>query len=94
MNEEIQHVVALPAHLQTSFHPIQLGGLEELRRLQLPEQVLLRHGFLWPGPQFIKDKALEQLLIRDADFDGLIWRAMFEIPVLDQRDVLCTSHAA
>jgi hypothetical protein len=34
VNQQVEHVVSLPADLQTSFHPIQSGGLEELCRLE------------------------------------------------------------
>lgn len=34
MDEQIQHVVALAAHLQAGLHPVQGGGLEELCGLE------------------------------------------------------------
>ena len=48
VNEKVEHVITLPANLQTGFNPIQSRGLEELRGLQLSEQVLLRHCSLRP----------------------------------------------
>lgn len=39
MNEQIEHVVTLPADLQPHLHPVQLGGLEELCCLKGAEQV-------------------------------------------------------
>ena len=37
MNEQIQHVVALPANLQAYFNPIKSGRLEKLGRLERAE---------------------------------------------------------
>ena len=37
VDEQVQHVVALPADLQTSLDPVQLRRLEEFRRLELAE---------------------------------------------------------
>ena len=34
VDQQVEHVVALPAHLQPHLHPVQLGGLEELGRLE------------------------------------------------------------
>ena len=31
VNEEVEHVVALPADLQTDFHPIQAGRLKKCK---------------------------------------------------------------
>lgn len=39
VDEQIEHVVALPTHLQTHFHPVQLGGLKELGGLERAEEV-------------------------------------------------------
>lgn len=39
VDQQIEHVVALPAHLQPYFHPVQLGGLEELCGFEGSEQV-------------------------------------------------------
>lgn len=41
MNQQVQHVVTLPANLQTSLNPIQSRRLEKLGRLELTEQVFL-----------------------------------------------------
>lgn len=43
VNQQIEHVVALPANLQTHFHPVQLGGLKELGGLEGAEQIPVRH---------------------------------------------------
>lgn len=39
VNEQIEHVVALSAHLQPNLNPVQLGGLKELGGLERAEQV-------------------------------------------------------
>ena len=39
MNQKVQHVVALSADLQTDLHPVQCRRLEELGRLERPEQI-------------------------------------------------------
>lgn len=39
VDKQIEHVVALPANLQTHFHPVQLGRLKELCSLERAEQV-------------------------------------------------------
>lgn len=39
MDEQIEHVVALSAHLQAHLHPVQLGGLKELGGLERAEQI-------------------------------------------------------
>ena len=39
MDEEIEHVVALSAHLQAHLHPVQLGRLEEFGRLERSEEI-------------------------------------------------------
>lgn len=42
VNEQVQHVVALPAHLQPDLHPVQLSGLEELGGLEGAEKIPAR----------------------------------------------------
>lgn len=39
VNEKVEHVVALAAHLQPHLHPVQLRGLEEFGGLEGAEQV-------------------------------------------------------
>jgi hypothetical protein len=39
VDEQVEHVVALAAHLEPHLHPVQLGGLEKLGRLERLEQV-------------------------------------------------------
>ena len=54
-------------HLQAHLDPVELGRLEEFRRLQTAEQMFSveRLGLLFM--QFIQDPALEQFLVRHAD---------------------------
>ena len=52
------------AHLQPSFHPIQLRTLEKLGGLQRPEQILLLQRFGLPMVKLVQHVVLEQLLIR------------------------------
>ena len=77
MNEQVQHVVALTADLQTCLHPVEPCGLEELRRLQLTEQILLRHRLLRSRLQLVEDIDLQQFLIRYADLNWLVRWAVF-----------------
>lgn len=93
VDEKVEHVVALTADLQAGLHPVEPSRLEELRGLQLSEQVLLRHCLLRPCLQLVQDEALKQFLIRHADLDRLARRAVLQVPVLHQRYVLCTPHA-
>ena len=39
VDEEVEHVVALSAHLQAYLHPVQLGRLEEFGRLERSEEI-------------------------------------------------------
>jgi hypothetical protein len=39
VNQQIQHVVSLTQNLETSFNPVQRGGLEELRRFEGTEKI-------------------------------------------------------
>lgn len=48
VDKQIQHIVSLPANLQSSLDPIQPRRLEEFGTLQLPEKVLFGHGFVGP----------------------------------------------
>ena len=92
MDKQVQHIIPLPANLQPSLDPIQLRRLEKLGCFELAEQVFLRHRLLRPSLQLIEDETFEQLLVRDADFDRLVWWAMLHIPIFDQWNVLCATH--
>ena len=59
MNQQVEHVVTLPANLQASFDPIQTRCLEELGRLQLTEEVLPRHSLLRAGLELVQNEAFE-----------------------------------
>ncbi len=39
VNKQVEHVVALPAHLQSRLNPVECGRLEELGRLERSEQI-------------------------------------------------------
>jgi len=41
LDEQVQHVIALSAHLQTSLYPVQLSALKELRFLEFLEKAAL-----------------------------------------------------
>ncbi|KAK2193478.1 hypothetical protein NP493_12g04016 [Ridgeia piscesae] len=72
VDEEVEHVVALATHLQTNLHPVQLGRLEELGRLERPEQVPLFLRLGWTVFECIQHKVLEELLVGHAH---LHWHA-------------------
>jgi hypothetical protein len=94
MDQEVQHIVTLPANLKASLNPIQLGRLEELGRLELTEKILLRHSLLWSCVELVKHKAFEELLVRDSNFDRLARWAMLKIPVFYKGNILCSPHPA
>lgn len=94
VNEQIQHVVALTAHLQTRLHPVDGRCLEELGGLERPEQVALLLRLWMPVLEGVQHKVLEQLLIAHADFDGLPGRTVLLVPALHQRYVNGTPRTA
>ena len=47
VDEEVEHVVTLATHLQPHLDPVQLRGLEELGRLEGPEQVPEHNLFIY-----------------------------------------------
>lgn len=51
VDEEVEHVVALSAHLQPHLHPVQLCGLEELGGLEGPKQVPSQRAQAQPSLQ-------------------------------------------
>lgn len=59
VDEEVEHVVTLAADLKTRFDPVDRRRLEELGRLELPEQVLLDLRFRVTVVQLIEHVALE-----------------------------------
>jgi hypothetical protein len=60
----------------------------------LPEQFLLRHGLLGPHLRFIEDVALQELLIRNTNFDWLVRRAVLKVIVLYQGNIMSLPHVA
>ena len=52
VNQQVEHVVTLPANLQTSLDPIQMHCLEKFSCIQLTEEVLPRHSLLQVGSSF------------------------------------------
>eukprot|EP00983_Pelagomonas_calceolata_P121598 1160813-Pelagomonas_calceolata.AAC.15 len=53
-------------HLQACFNPVQLRRLEELGRLQCPEQILALGVLGVPAVQQVEHVVLQQLLVADA----------------------------
>mmetsp|Transcript_3880 Transcript_3880/g.8478 ORF Transcript_3880/g.8478 Transcript_3880/m.8478 type:complete len:333 (+) Transcript_3880:5507-6505(+) len=87
VDEQVEHVVALPAHLQTCLHPIELGRLEELGVAQRGEEVLAFAALWRPLVQLVKHVALEELLVGYSHLDGVRWRAVLLEPAVDERHV-------
>lgn len=94
MDQEIQHVVALTAHLQTSLDPIECRRLEELRRLERSEQVSLLLRLRATVLQRVEDVILQQLLVADANLNRVTWWAVLLVPSFDQRDVVSATASA
>mmetsp|Transcript_61033 Transcript_61033/g.143984 ORF Transcript_61033/g.143984 Transcript_61033/m.143984 type:complete len:850 (-) Transcript_61033:159-2708(-) len=87
MDEEVEHVVALAAHLQPGLDPVDLRRLEELGRAQDLEQVALVQRLGVPVVQPVEHVALEQLLVAHAHLHGVVRRAVLLEPLLHQRHV-------
>ena len=87
MNQEIEHVVTLPTHLQTDFDPVELGALEEFRLLQRDEQVSALHRLRRALMQLVQHETFQQLLIRHANLDRVARRAVLVKPVVHQGHV-------
>lgn len=66
VDQQIEHVVALPAHLQPHFHPVQLGGLEELCGFEGSEEV--------PGSQQEENQIMSQRLLQFKDHNTTMCR--------------------
>jgi len=57
VNQQVeQHVVTLPANLQTSLDPIQMCCLEKFSRIQLMEEVLPCHSLLQAGLELVQNE--------------------------------------
>ena len=87
VNEQVEHVVALATDLQTHFNPVQLGALEELGVPQCPEQVFLVPVLGGTLFELVHHPVFQQLLVADADLDGVPRGAMFLEPTVDQWNV-------
>ena len=85
----------MSANLQPDLDPVQIRRLEELGRLELlRKQVLPRHHLFRLRLELIQIKSLRHLPVRYLDFDGLIGKTVFEVPNLDEEDILSLAHAA
>ena len=93
-DQQVEHVVALAADLQSRLDPIQLGGLEELGRAERLHQraLLARHGRA--RVQRRQHCPLQQLLVRHADFHWVAARAALREPRGDEGDVHGPAGAA
>src|SRR3569833_624787 len=92
--EEIQHIKALAADLESGLNPIDCRLLEELSLLQRLQQILPLERPRLLLVQFVQHIWLEELLVRHADFDRLFRGDALEIPLLDQRHIFGSHHAA
>lgn len=80
VNQQVEHVVALAADLQPDFNPVKDGRLKELGRLKGAEQVALLQWLWWAMLEGVENKALQQLLVGDADLHGHTCRAVLGVP--------------
>jgi len=94
VNEEVEHVVSLSANLETSFNPIDRSSLEEFGRFELTEQVLLGLSLWLSVTKLVEDVTFEQFLVGNSNLDSLIGRAMLEIPILDEGNILSPDSPA
>ena len=72
MDQQVEHVVALATHLQARLDPVERRHLEELGLLEGTEEVLLVEGLWRAVVERVEDEALEELLVGDAHFDGVV----------------------
>eukprot|EP00123_Amoebidium_parasiticum_P018100 comp24100_c1_seq1/m.43517 comp24100_c1_seq1/g.43517 ORF comp24100_c1_seq1/g.43517 comp24100_c1_seq1/m.43517 type:complete len:308 (+) comp24100_c1_seq1:5498-6421(+) len=94
VDQQVEHVVALTAHLQTGLDPVELSGLEELCGLKGAEHVALLKGLGGAVVQLVQHEALEQLLVRHTHLDRLVGRHVLLVPLLNQGHVHCAACAA
>lgn len=94
VDEQVEHVVTLSAHLQARLNPIELRSLEELGGLQLLEQASLRDSLARPTLELVQNEALQQLLVRYPDLCWLVRRTVLQVPILNERYVFRTSRSA
>mmetsp|Transcript_20098 Transcript_20098/g.58313 ORF Transcript_20098/g.58313 Transcript_20098/m.58313 type:complete len:589 (-) Transcript_20098:72-1838(-) len=93
-NQQIEHVVALPAHLKPDLDPIELCALEELRCREDVHQVALVQGLRRAMVQLVEHPHLQQLLVGHTHLDRVIRGAVLLVPLADERNVLRTAHVA
>mmetsp|Transcript_26833 Transcript_26833/g.45004 ORF Transcript_26833/g.45004 Transcript_26833/m.45004 type:complete len:337 (+) Transcript_26833:5589-6599(+) len=94
VDEEVEHVVPLLAHLQPRLHPVQLRRLEELRRPEGSEEVLFLQALGRAVVQLIQHVALKQLLVAHAHLDGVVGGTVLVEPGVEQRHVEAAAGAA
>mmetsp|Transcript_19442 Transcript_19442/g.63358 ORF Transcript_19442/g.63358 Transcript_19442/m.63358 type:complete len:470 (-) Transcript_19442:1597-3006(-) len=94
MDEQVEHVVALPAYLQPGLHPVQLRRLEKLGGAECLEEVLLLQALWRLLVQLRNDEALEKLLVADAHLDRVRGGAVLEEPAIDERHVDAAARVA
>mmetsp|Transcript_44752 Transcript_44752/g.136556 ORF Transcript_44752/g.136556 Transcript_44752/m.136556 type:complete len:261 (+) Transcript_44752:1220-2002(+) len=96
IDEQVEHVVPLTAHLQSGLDPIQFGALKEFGRFETLEQILLIALRLGLGVELIEYPRLEEFLIRDADLGGITLSAVHSLatPVSDEGNVDGTAGPA
>lgn len=93
MDQQVEHIVALPTDLEASFDPIKLRQLEELGLLEGAEQVTLVLGFGALMVQAVENPALQELLVADTHFNRVsLWAVLLE-PRADEWDITGTSGA-
>lgn len=87
VDQEIEHVVALPTDLKASFDPVECCGLEELCGLERSEEVPFLLCLWRPVLQGVQDKVFEKFLVAHAHFYWLTRGTMFSVPAFYQRHV-------
>mmetsp|Transcript_8139 Transcript_8139/g.19406 ORF Transcript_8139/g.19406 Transcript_8139/m.19406 type:complete len:590 (-) Transcript_8139:14-1783(-) len=93
-DQEVQHVVALAANLQTNLHPVQLRALEELRRGEDVHQVALVQRLGRAMVQLVENPDLQEFLVGHAHLHRVVRRTVLLVPLPNKRNILCTTHVA
>ena len=94
VDEQVEHVVPLAAHLQPHLDPVELGALEELGCLERLEKVLLVQRLGRAVVQLVEHPALEELLVAHAHLDRVVRRAALVEPAVHERHVQCAAHSS
>ncbi len=87
-------MIIIISYLETDFNPVELGCLEELGCLQGAQEILFIQSFGWALVQLVQNVALEHFLVADTNFHWLVGRATLHVPILDQRNIDCTTSTA